>query len=346
MSVAVVLLAAGHGTRMRSKVQKVLHAVGGRPMIEHVFRAAATVADVPPVVVIGPGQDGVSQLLGTRATYVVQEERLGTGHATQLARAALQGRAEQVIVAYGDMPLLRGSTLEQLAAHQATSGASLALLSVTGDAASSFGRVVRNRDGQVVEICEVANARNRADGEAILRLREQNVGVYCFAAEFLWATIDALPLRQARSGREYYLTDMVALAVADNRPVEALRIDDPDEALGAGTRVELVGVDRAFRRRACRRWLDHGVTIIDPDSTYIDPDVVIGQDTIIWPHSYLQGHTAIGDDCVIGPGVILRDALVGSGCHIEQAVVEGTTVGDNQRVPPFSHLSSAPGERE
>ena len=343
MTLAVVLLAAGHGTRMHSKYQKVLHHVGGRPMVEHSFRAAVAVADVAPVVVIGAGEDGVARLLGDRATCVTQRERLGTGHATLLARAALAERADQVLVTYGDMPLLRATTLEELARRQAARGAAVVLLTVAGDPASSYGRVLRDTAGQVTEICEVANARQRADGEAILNLREHNVGVYCFDAAFLWAAIERLPLRQARGGQEYYLTDMVELAVAENRPVEAVPIDDPEEALGAGTRAELIAVDRAFRRRACRRWLDHGVTIIDPHSTYIDPDVVIGQDTIVWPNTYLQGRTAVGADCVIGPGAILRDALVGSGCRIEQAVVEGATVGDNERVPPFSYLAADRG---
>ncbi|MCA9872615.1 MAG: bifunctional UDP-N-acetylglucosamine diphosphorylase/glucosamine-1-phosphate N-acetyltransferase GlmU, partial [Anaerolineales bacterium] len=137
------------------------------------------------------------------------------------------------------------------------------------------------------------------------------------------------PLRQARSGHEYYLTDMIGLAIDQGRLVEAVTTDDPDECLGAGTRAEMVLVEKAFRRRANRRWLDNGVTLVDPDVTYIDPDVTIGQDTVIWPNTYLQGTTTIGEDCVIGPNAILRNARIGRSCRIEQAVVENKTIADN-----------------
>lgn len=340
MTVAILLLAAGQGTRMQSKTQKILHAVGGKPMVQHVFDTAVSVSNLPPVIVVGPGETGVQALLGDAADYVVQPEPLGTGHATQVARAALVGRADQVIVTYGDMPLLRAQSLAQLAQTQAETGAAIVMLSVLGEPASSFGRVVRDENGRVCEIMEVAEAKRRSNAAALLAIRELNAGVYCFDGAWLWQNIDALPLRQARSGPEYYLTDMIETAVAQNRLVEAIITDDPDECLGAGTRRELAVVEKAFRRRFNNYWLAHGVTLVDPETIYIDPDVTIGQDTIIWPNTHLQGKTAVGQDCVLGPNTIVRDAQLGDGCHVETAVVEGVQLPAGTVVDPFAVVNN------
>ena len=339
MTLAVIILAAGQGTRMNSKTQKILHAVGGKPMVQHAFDAAYAIADLPPVLVVGPGEDGVASLLGDRATYVIQPQQLGTGHATQMAEDVLSGRAEQVLVTYGDMPLLRASTMQALAEAQQTSGAAIAMLSVIGDPESSFGRVMRDADDRVVEIVEVSEARRRSNSAEILAVRELNAGVYCFDGAWLWQNLAQLPLRQARSGQEVYLTDTVELAVRQGREVVALTTDDPDECLGAGTRAELVLVESALRRRVNRHWLANGVTLVDPDTIYIDLDVLIGQDTIVWPNTFLQGKTTIGESCVLGPNTIVRQATLGSNCYVEQAVVEGVTLADGTRVRPFSLIS-------
>jgi bifunctional UDP-N-acetylglucosamine pyrophosphorylase/glucosamine-1-phosphate N-acetyltransferase len=334
----VVLLAAGQGTRMRSKKQKILHPVAGKPMVRHVFEVAATLADVKPVIVIAPGERGVPELLGDAADYAVQAEALGTGHAAAQATSLLQGRVDQVLITYGDMPLLRAETLSQLAQHQASSGAAIALLSVLGPIESTFGRVVRNPYGQVAEIVEVAEARQRPGGDMILSIRELNVGVYCFRADWLWPNLSELPMRQARSGHEYYLTDLVARAVIQDEVVQAVPVPDSDEGLSAGTRAELAVVERAFRRRVNQRWLASGVTLADPETTYIEPEVTIGQDTIILPQSHLQGRTVIGADCVIGPMVVIRDSQLGDRCQVSQSTLEGATVGDGQVVGPYAHL--------
>ena len=338
MTLAVVLLAAGHGSRMQSKKQKVLHDVGGKPMIQHVFESAAAVADLKPVIVVGPGEEGARRLLGDAANYVVQDERLGTGHATLVARGLLRGRADQVLVAYGDMPLLRAETWRRLAATQAEEGATIAMLTVMGDTDSTFGRVIRDGSGQVAEIVEVAEAQLRDDTEAILATRELNVGVYCFDAPWLWEQLPNLPLREAREGHEYYVTDMVGIAVAQGCAVEAVVLEDADEGLSAGTREELAAVEKAFRRRAAQKWLASGVTLVDPDATYIDPDVSIGQDTIIWPNTYVQGAATVGEGCVLGPNSIIRDAEIGDGCHVPQAVVENVSLAPGTEVAPFTHL--------
>ena len=326
---------------MKSRKQKILHEVGGRPMVAHVFEAAETLAYRPPVLVVGPGEDGVRALFGERATYVEQPQQLGTGHATLMARPLLQDSSGQVLVTYADMPLLRAETMRRLATAQGDSGAAVALLTAKGDPASSFGRIVRDEQGQVAEIVEVAAARRRPNAAELLAIDELNVGVYCFDGPWLWTYLDDLPLRQARSGQEYYLTDMVGLAVQQGRAVVAVSLTDPDERLGAGTRAELVAVEQAFRRRANARWLDAGVTLVDPATTFIDPSVLIGPDTVIWPATYLQGQTTIEADCVIGPNAIIRDAHIGRGSRVEQAVVEGRRLAPETTVPPFSHLTGA-----
>lgn len=340
MTLAIILLAAGHGTRMNSRRQKVLHHVGGKPMVLHPFEAAESLTDLKPVVVVGPGEQGVQRLLGRRAQYVVQQERLGTGHATLVTRETLAGRADQVLVTYADMPLLQAKSMKRLAQTQAQTGAPVAMLTVPGNPQSSFGRVLRDGDGRVTEIVEVAQARAREDAEQLLAIRELNAGVYCFDAGWLWANLPHLPLRQARSGQEYYLTDMVAIAVSQGRPVQAVIAEDADEGLGAGTRAELVAVERALRDRVNRRWLEEGVTLVDPRTTYIDADVQIGQDTVVWPNSYLQGNSVIGRDCIIGPNSIVRNASVGDRCRVEQSVLEGVAIESGEVIIPGSYLKA------
>lgn len=332
--IAAVLLAAGQGTRMNSRKQKILHEVGGQPMVLHAFLAAAELAGRRPVLVVGPGESGVQDLLGERAEYVVQPEPLGTGHATLMAEPVWRGRADQVVVTYADMPLLRAGTLRQLAETQRETAAAVVLLSVPGLPNSAFGRVVRDSSGGVAEIVEVAEAKRRANATELLAITELNAGVYCFDGDWLWANIGRLPIREARRGREYYLTDLVAMAVEQGRGVAAVLADDPDEGLGAGTRAEMVAVERAFRRRANAHWLAQGVTLVEPDATWIDPDVTIGLDTVIWPNTFLQGRTTIGEDCVIGPNAVVRDCEVGRGCRVEQVLLDGVRVPDHTMVRP------------
>lgn len=339
MRCAAVILAAGQGTRMHSKRQKTVHAVGGKPMVQHAFDAVSEIVDIPPVVIVGPGGDEIRQLLGDRATYVVQEEQLGTGHATQLAHSVIGDEIGQVIVANADMPLVRRATYQRMVAKQVRSGAVLVVLTVIGDPESSFGRVRRNAEGTVCEIVEVAEAKQRSNARALLALREQNVGIFCFEATWLWDNIGDLPRRQARHTEEYYVTDLVSIAAGHRQPIEAIVVEDADECLGAGTRSEMLEVERAFRRRANDHWMDHGVTIVEPRSTFIDQTVHIGMDTVIWPNTFLQGDVTIGEDCVLGPNATIRDANIGAGCHIEQSIVENVMLPDGTRLKPFTVLS-------
>lgn len=330
MTLAIVLLAAGKGTRMNSKHQKILHEVGGKPMVQHIFDTAVSISHTKPVLVVSHDEDGVQKLIGEQAAFVEQREKLGTGHATLMAKQLLEGKSDQVIVTYGDMPLLQPETLHKLADTLQQKKATLSLLTVKGSTESSFGRIVRGEEGQVLEIVEVAEAKRRKEPERWLDIDELNVGVYCFDADFLWAELENLPERQARNGVEYYLTDLVETAVSQNRRVEAVIIEDKDESLGAGTRQELVAVERAFRRRTNRYWLNRGVTIVNPDETYIDQSVTIGQDSIIWPNTFLQGRTIVGEDCTVGPNTLIRDCQIGNGCTVEQSLLINGTIKDGE----------------
>jgi len=204
---------------------------------------------------------------------------------------------------------------------------------------------VRDTAGEVVAIVEVAEARRRPDAAELLAIDELNAGVYCFDGDWLWANIERLPVREARRGREYYLTDLVEMAVGQGRIVAGVVAGDPDEGLGAGTRAEMVAVERAFRRRVNAHWLACGVTLVEPDATYIGPDVVIGPDTVIWPNTFLQGHTTIGENCVIGPNAIVRDSQVGDNCRVEQVLLDdrrvpdGATVRLGERGQPSTRLT-------
>ncbi len=334
-TVASVILAAGYGTRMKSARPKVLHPVAGRPMIEWCVRAAEEATGRPPLVVVGYGRDEVMQLLGDRALYAVQEDLLGTAHAVQRAAPLLAGQADSVLVTYGDMPLLRGETLRALARDLAAARAaapaktSLAFLTITRDDPQGFGRVVRDAQGAVAAIVEEADCTPEQHA-----IRELNTGIYCFDAAWLWQNLPAVP--RSRKG-EFYLTDLVALAVAQGRQV--LAVPGPAEEVdGINTRVHLAQAEAILRRRVLERLMLAGVTIQDPAATYVDDTVEIGQDTLLLPGCLLQGQTRIGAGAVIGPHSQIADSMIGDGCRVAWSVVEQARMDAGAEVGPFGHL--------
>jgi len=327
---AIVILAAGQGVRMKSKLPKVLHPVAGRPMIAHVLETARQVGADQTVVVLGHHADAVHAAIADRVTCVVQEPQLGTGHAVLQAQAALQGRADTVLVLYGDMPLLRAHTLRRLVERHHESGTAITLLTVISNDPQGFGRVLRDEAGHVQAIVEEAHAT-----EEQRAIRELNCGVYCFRTPWLW---DRLPDVPASPKDEYYLTDLVGLAIAQGVGVEALPITDRDEVLGINTRVHLAQAEAVARRRICERHLLNGVTILDPASTFIGEQVEIGTDTIVYPWTVLEGRTRIGEGCRIGPGARIVAASLGDGCLIQYSVLEECILEAGVDVGPFSHL--------
>jgi bifunctional UDP-N-acetylglucosamine pyrophosphorylase/glucosamine-1-phosphate N-acetyltransferase len=330
MKITAVLLAAGQGTRMKSEVPKILHPVCGRAMIFHALGAAAMASTEPPLVVIGHGAQAVREALGGTAMCVVQEQQLGTGHALLQAEPVLNGKTDLVLVTYGDMPLLRAETLQQLVEAQRTNNGPISMLTVMHDNPRGFGRILRKSDGAVAAIVE----ENQASPQQ-LAIKELNVGAYCFEATWLW---DALHRIQISPKGEYFLTDTVELAVREGQPVRAIVMEDFTETIGVNTRVHLAEAEAAMRRRINERHMLAGVTFIDPATVYLDEQVTIAADTVIWPNTTLSGKTSIGQRCQIGPNSHIRDTRIGDDCKVFMSVSEGAVLDDHVDMGPFARL--------
>jgi bifunctional UDP-N-acetylglucosamine pyrophosphorylase/glucosamine-1-phosphate N-acetyltransferase len=331
MKVTAVLLAAGQGTRMKSKLPKVLHAVAGQPMIWHALRAIQEATTEKPVVVVGHGAEGVIQYLGDSAETVLQEPQLGTGHAVMQAESALKGNTDLVVVCYSDMPLLRGETLKKLVEMQRNNKGPISMLTVMADEPRGFGRIVRKADGTVSAIVEEYVATPEQ-----LQIKELNVGGYCFDAAWLWDALKRI-LKNPKKG-EYYLTDAIELAANNGLPVQALIMDDLQETIGVNTRVHLSEVETAMRMRINHEHMLNGVTIIDPACVYIEAGIKIGLDTVLMPNTYIFGKTEIGEGNVIGPNSIIRDTKIGDGCKVLASVLEGAVLENDVDMGPFARL--------
>lgn len=333
MNVATVILAAGFGTRMNSTLPKVMHPVAGRPLVQWAVRTAEELTPRRPVVVVGHGQEQVRALLQDRVDYAEQTQLLGTGHAVMHARPLLQGQCDTVLVFYADMPLLQASTLATLLAHfrsqRGKTDLALAMLTVERTDSQGFGRIVRDLQGRMVAVVEEVDCTPEQR-----LIRELNPGIYCFDAVWLWDNLPNLPLS---AKGEYYLTDMVGLAVEQGRSVATLAAPAED-VFGINTRVQLAEADAVLRRRISERHLLNGVTIIDPATTYIDDTVEIGRDTTLLPGSLLQGKTSIGGDCVIGPNSQIIDSVVGNDCRVTYSVIEEAQLDDHAEIGPFGRL--------
>ncbi|PWH19842.1 MAG: UDP-N-acetylglucosamine diphosphorylase/glucosamine-1-phosphate N-acetyltransferase [Anaerolineae bacterium] len=330
MKLGAIILAAGKSTRMKTTVPKVLHRLAGKPMIEYVLEAVAPLSDLPPTVVIGYQGDEVKKALGERAQFANQEPQLGTAHAVLQAKPLLEGKADLVLITYADMPLMTAQTLRNLCEVQQSNPGPLSLLTLHSENARGFGRIWRDSNGRVQAIIEEAVASPEQ-----LAIRELNVGIYCVQADWLW---NALPRVALSPKGEYFLTDIAELAVRDGFEIKTLPLTDPTEAIGINQRVHLAEAETILRQRINTRWMLEGVTLVDPQSTYIESEVIIGQDTVIYPNTYLQGKTVIGENCTIGPNTILRDSQIGSGCRIFFSVVEKAILEEEVDVGPYAHL--------
>ncbi len=330
METIAIILAAGQGTRMKSILPKVLHPLLGRPLAAYSVEMAALVCGRPPLVVVGHGAGQVRQALGASARYVVQAEQLGTGHAVLQAEVELADFAGLVLIISADMPLLRAETIAALAQTQASNPGPLSLLTVSGPDPRGFGRIVRDADGGVLAIVEEAQAT-----PAQLAIREYNVGAYCACSAWLWQALKKV--KRSPKG-EYYLTDIVQLAVEEGQAVVASPVAEPVEALGINTRAHLAEATAAIRARVNLRWMEAGVAMIDPGQVYIEPGVTLAPDTTLWPGTYLKGSTSIGSGCVIGPDTIIESSTVGNDCRILSSVLEFATLEDHVEMGPFCHL--------
>ena len=330
MRIIAVILAAGQGTRIKSRLPKVLHPVAGRPMLFHAVQAAQSAGGDRPVLIVGVGAEQVRAALGQQVRYATQAQQLGTGHAVLQAKPLLDGQSDLVLVTYADMPLVQGRTLQRVVMHHQQHRPVITLLAVMQDEARGFGRVLRDTSGAVQAIVEEADATPEQ-----LAIRELNTGIYCFEADWLWSHLDRIPLSPKG---EYYLTDLVALAIAEGRRVEALSAEEPAEVLGVNTRVHLAQAEAAMRQRINVHWMLSGVTLLDPTTTFIEAGVTLGQDTVVYPNTYLQGETQIGAECRIGPNTIIRDSTLGDRCVALASVIEGSVLEEDVDIGPFGHL--------
>ena len=330
MKLAVIVMAAGMGTRMKSKTPKVLHPILGKPMLQHVLDTVKPLQPVETVVVVGHAAAQVQAAFTGQATFVEQMPQLGTGHAVQQAQALLNDKSETILVVPADLPLLSTSTFKKLIELYRSGPGPLALLTVERENPLGFGRIERDGQGYVRAIVEEADCTPEQKA-----IRELNVGAYVFEAAWLWANLPKVPLSPKG---EYYVTDLIGMAVEQGQPVRASIIADPVEALGINNRAHLAEVEAALRRRVNQHWLEAGVTMIDPATSYIELGVTIGPDTVIYPNSYLLGQTTIGSDCVIGPNSFIQDSTIGNNCQVRFSVVEQSVLENYVGIGPFAHL--------
>jgi bifunctional UDP-N-acetylglucosamine pyrophosphorylase / glucosamine-1-phosphate N-acetyltransferase len=330
---AVIILAAGEGTRMKSKVPKVLHPLCGRSMLGHALAAVGELGPERLIVVAGHGREHVSAetaRLVPAARVVVQEQLLGTGHAVRMVTEAVGMIPGTVVVTYADMPLLRGSTLGELARAHEAAGNAVTVLTARGDP-SGYGRIVRDSSGAFLRITEERDATS-----AELEIDEYNSGCYAFDGALLADAVKRVTTDNSQ-GQEY-LTDVVVILRGDGHRVGTVQAADPAEIQGVNDRVQLARARRICNDRLLEHWMRAGVTIVDPATTWIDVDVTLEPDAEIGPSTQLEGGTAIGPGARVGPGCVLRDTKVGEGATVINAVCESAEIGPGASVGPFTYL--------
>ena len=332
--VTVVILAAGLGTRMKSRQAKVLHRAGGKTLVEHVVATAAQLAPAERIfVVVGHQSDKVCQAVATPGIgFIEQKPQKGTGHAVLAGRDALAALGGYLVIVYGDGPLLRAETLRRLIAKADASAAAGVLLTAVMEDPTGYGRVMRDSRGLVTAIVE-----QKAATPEQLSVRETNMGIYCFRADLFWK--HAGEMRPDNPAHEYYLTDMVEILNRQGHAIEAVQVADAREALGINDRTELADADRVLRERKLRDLMLAGVTIEKPETVTIDGDVCIGMDTVIGPFAQVLGKTTIGENCRIGACAIVQDSELADEVEIGAFTMVGhSRVGRAARVGPFARL--------
>jgi len=326
----VLILAAGKGTRMKSRKAKVLHQVGGSALIEHVFRAAQSISS-RVLVVVGHQAERVKALLPD-AEFVDQKQQLGTGHAVLSARETLRGFSGDLLVLPGDVPLIGGDTLEHFVQFHRDGGYAASVL--TADIAEPFGygRIIRRNDNEVDSIVE-----HRDASPDVLKIPEINSSIYVFKTPELFAALAHVGNKNSQS--EYYLTDVVGILTSGNEKVGAYKTAAPVEILGINTRQELAAIDQFLRRQKCEALMSEGVTIVDPESTFIDVDVQVGPDTIIYPSVQLERGTVVGEDVTIRSFSRITNCRIGARSTVlEGCVLVSSKIGEDVYLGPFAHL--------
>ena len=343
MDTTAILLAAGQGTRMKSSHPKVLHQILGRPMITYLIDTLKSIGVPDILVVVGYQAEKVkAALAGEGVRFVVQKPQQGTGHAVQVAMPAVPPQTRTVMVLCGDVPLIDGESIAALEHLHRESGAAVTVQTVELPEGAHYGRVVRDAQGQVKDVVQSKDARDRPD---ILGIREINTGAYCFEAAFLRQALGELEVSPVTG--EIYLTDMIALAHRHGRTVEALVDPDWPNLLGINSRQELAEATQTLKRRINEGHMQAGVTFMDPETTYIGPLVTIGRDTIIYPNVYLEGETTVGENCVLEPNVKITDSTLDNDVYVKMgSVIAESRLGSGVQVGPYSHLRPLSDLRE
>ena len=338
----VVILAAGQGTRMKSRMPKVLHRLAGKPLIEHVLRTAQAVHPATVTMVVGHEAESVQSFMGKRQNmgWVVQEPQLGTAHALQQAEPCLAGKQGTLILLSGDVPMLTATTLQRLVDTHQTARAAATVVTAIVDRPYGYGRIVRTR-GRMARIVEERDA-----SPEVRQIREINGGIYAFDLAPLFDALRGIASQNAQG--EYYLTDLVAIYRRRKLRVETLLVENPQEIRGINSRTELAEVSRIVRQTKNEELMAAGVTIIDPATTYIDPDVQVGADTVIHPGVAIEGQTRIGAACEIHSHVRIVDSEIADKVVVQDfCLILGSRIAESASVGPFAHLrpESVVGER-
>ena len=330
---AVLILAAGKGTRMKSDLVKVLHPVAGSPMLSYSLDLSRSLKPSRLIVVVGFQADLVQERFKAEGiSFAIQKEQLGTGHAVLAARPVLQHFHGMVLILSGDVPLLTEKTIKSFLQSHQERQVTLSVMTVELENPRGYGRVFRNADGSLLRITEDKDLTAEEE-----KVREINTGIYCVDADFLFSALCHVTPQNAQ--KEYYLTDIVARASSEKKKVFPFLVEDSLEVMGINTRVELAKANQSMRRKIAEQHMLEGVTLIDPEATYIDREVKIGRDTVIYPNCYLMGKTSLGKSCIIEPGCRISNTQVGNQVTIKvSSVISESWIEDHVEVGPFAHL--------
>ncbi len=326
-----IIMAAGKGTRMKSQLPKVLHQIGGKPLVKYVIDAAQAVSDCRPILVVGHGAESVMQAMGASVDYALQQQQLGTGHAVMMAQEAIDRHRGYVMVLVGDAPLIQAKLLDEMLSTAEREGSDAVLLSAMLDRPFGYGRIVRDRSGAFLKIVE---ERDASDVER--ELCEVNASVYVFKSERLYSCLQRLSNDNVQG--EYYLTDVLCMLAEEGRHVHVVMTDEPWQMMAVNDRVQLAEVGAKLNALTCERHMRNGVTLIDPSCTYIGPEVAIGNDTIIYPGNHLEGNTLIESECTLYPNNRIVNSHLGCKTVLQSSVVLESSVGSSSTVGPYAYL--------
>ncbi|PLR93305.1 bifunctional UDP-N-acetylglucosamine diphosphorylase/glucosamine-1-phosphate N-acetyltransferase GlmU [Bacillus sp. T33-2] len=326
-----IILAAGQGTRMKSKLYKVLHPVCGKPMVQHVVDQVQSLNINEIVAIVGHGAEAVKARLGENIKYALQPEQLGTAHAVLQSRDMLQGKEGVTLVVCGDTPLIKAETMEQLISHHEETNAKATILTAIAENPAGYGRIIRNESGFVEKIVEHKDAT-----EEERTIPEINTGTYCFDNKALFEAIQQVSNDNVQG--EYYLPDVIEILKNQGEAVSAYVTDSFEETLGVNDRVALAEAERIMRKRINELHMRNGVTLIDPDNTYLGADVTIGQDTVILPGTTITDGAVIGTECIIGPNSEISHCEIGDNTVIRQSAAFDSKIGSHVNIGPFAHI--------